>query len=418
MQIKGDIQSQTSRPPKHVIVLSAIRRAIDSGQYAAGDRLPDERQLADEFQVSRTTVRQALAELSKSGIVERLQGSGTYIRNDGGPRRLRPRLTHRLGSEPGHHPAVARQMVAILPVGPFARFSTYVGGVTAYAERSITQRNLRLVVRYVDDHASLPQIVQETCNDPAIIGGLVVGEVHEADAAAMVDACIPWVVVGDFVDASRSAPVIDQVSGDNYRLAELSTQTLLQQGCRRPALLASDPGIWRDEKISAFRTVCYSQGISAGDQIISELMPDTHHQQNASSYHHAVRERARQILDEWHRTDRWPDGVVIPGAALLPWIEQVRLHPQANRLRDCPLVAMDHDLHSRSLRGSIDHPNLSWCEIGISDVADQAVYRLLVNPRLGRSALRDYIRHVRVIGPHAGHEEPAAVSPTQTPSSV
>jgi len=416
MREKANIQAGVSRAPKHAIVLGVIRSAIESGQYVVGDRLPDERQLAEELQVSRTTVRQALDQLSKSGIVERLQGSGTYVRQGAGARPERPGPNRRLGAQ-APQPA-SKQMIAILAVGPFARFSTYVAGVLAHAERTITQRNLRLMVRYVDDRASLTQIIQETSSDPAVIGALIVGDVHETDTAVMVDACIPWVVVGDFVDASRNAPVIDQVSGDNYRLAELSTQTLLQQGCRRPALLASEPGIWRDEKISAFRTVCYSHGIAAGDQIIAELMPDAHRQRNASLYHQAVREQARQILDEWHRTDRWPDGVVIPGQALLSWIEQVRQHPQAGRLATCPLVAMDHDLHSRSLRGGIDHPNLSWCEIGISDVADQAVYRLLVNPRLGRSALRDYIRQIRVLGPNAGHDEPAAPSRVQTPSSV
>ena len=44
-----------------------------------GAVLPSERELCDEFNVSRGTARQALAELEKAGIVYRKQGRGTFV---------------------------------------------------------------------------------------------------------------------------------------------------------------------------------------------------------------------------------------------------------------------------------------------------------------------------------------------------
>ena len=41
--------------------------------------MPTERDLAERFAVSRTTVRQAIAELVVEGRLERTQGSGTYV---------------------------------------------------------------------------------------------------------------------------------------------------------------------------------------------------------------------------------------------------------------------------------------------------------------------------------------------------
>jgi DNA-binding FadR family transcriptional regulator len=56
-----------------------IERAIRAGTYAQGDRLPPERELAEQFGTSRNTVRQALHRLENARIVSRRKGSGTYV---------------------------------------------------------------------------------------------------------------------------------------------------------------------------------------------------------------------------------------------------------------------------------------------------------------------------------------------------
>jgi DNA-binding FadR family transcriptional regulator len=54
---------------------------IASGRYAIGDRLPAERELAVEHNVSRPTVREAIIALEVQGLVEVKIGSGAYVRN-------------------------------------------------------------------------------------------------------------------------------------------------------------------------------------------------------------------------------------------------------------------------------------------------------------------------------------------------
>jgi phosphonate metabolism transcriptional regulator PhnF len=48
-------------------------------QYTPGDRLPSEQELAAEFDVNRLTVRQALAELTLRGLVQTVQGKGSFV---------------------------------------------------------------------------------------------------------------------------------------------------------------------------------------------------------------------------------------------------------------------------------------------------------------------------------------------------
>lgn len=60
-------------------VAEGIRSMIQSGDLAPGTRLPSEHQLMRDYGVSRNTVRQALAELQLTNLVDRRQGKGTFV---------------------------------------------------------------------------------------------------------------------------------------------------------------------------------------------------------------------------------------------------------------------------------------------------------------------------------------------------
>jgi len=60
-------------------VAGAVAGGIAAGQYLVGSRLPSERDLAEEFGVSRPTVREAMIALEIRGLVEARPGSGIYV---------------------------------------------------------------------------------------------------------------------------------------------------------------------------------------------------------------------------------------------------------------------------------------------------------------------------------------------------
>jgi GntR family transcriptional regulator len=60
---------------------SSLKADILGRHYAAGQRIPAERQLCREYGVSRITVRHALSLLEKDGLVEKFQGKGSFIKN-------------------------------------------------------------------------------------------------------------------------------------------------------------------------------------------------------------------------------------------------------------------------------------------------------------------------------------------------
>ena len=71
------------QPPRrrrlHQDVAEQLRDAILDGRYRPGDKLPPERELADEFQVNRTSVREAIKVLEGLGLVSVRQGDGATV---------------------------------------------------------------------------------------------------------------------------------------------------------------------------------------------------------------------------------------------------------------------------------------------------------------------------------------------------
>ena len=65
--------------PAYIRIHDAIKVEIDRGEWKIGGRLPSERALSEQFQVSRMTLRQAISLLVEEGILERRPGSGTYV---------------------------------------------------------------------------------------------------------------------------------------------------------------------------------------------------------------------------------------------------------------------------------------------------------------------------------------------------
>jgi GntR family transcriptional repressor for pyruvate dehydrogenase complex len=60
-------------------VALAITEAIGAGRYPVGSRLPGERELAEEFKVSRPVIREAMIALEIRGLVTGRQGSGLFV---------------------------------------------------------------------------------------------------------------------------------------------------------------------------------------------------------------------------------------------------------------------------------------------------------------------------------------------------
>ena len=70
---------ETSKP-KYEQLKRFFLAELKSGHLKPGDSLPSEPKLASAFKVARSTIRQAFGELEQEGVIERIHGQGTFVR--------------------------------------------------------------------------------------------------------------------------------------------------------------------------------------------------------------------------------------------------------------------------------------------------------------------------------------------------
>ena len=65
--------------PYHYQLRELLRDEVASGRWEVGERLPSERELCETFNLSRTTIREAIDALVNEGLLRREKGRGTFI---------------------------------------------------------------------------------------------------------------------------------------------------------------------------------------------------------------------------------------------------------------------------------------------------------------------------------------------------
>ncbi|EJF88911.1 FadR/GntR family transcriptional regulator [Bartonella tamiae] len=92
-------------------IVRAIKEDIKKGLYKLGEKLPSERELAEIFNVSRTSIREAIIALEVSQIVQVKVGSGVYI--------SRTKMTHETHLAPKIHPLLEPYLKDHKEITPF-----------------------------------------------------------------------------------------------------------------------------------------------------------------------------------------------------------------------------------------------------------------------------------------------------------
>ena len=102
------IISSLSGQPIYRQIEDQIRSAILTGDLKAGEGLPSLRHLSRELRVSVLTVTRAYTELAQEGLVENIQGKGTFVA-DSGDKVMRQHLENRVQSLLGEAVDTARR---------------------------------------------------------------------------------------------------------------------------------------------------------------------------------------------------------------------------------------------------------------------------------------------------------------------
>lgn len=220
-------------------VVEALRAQLGTGEWKVGDRIPTEHALAEQLQVGRNTVREAVRVLVHAGLLRSRQGEGTFVVSTADPgdimrgvqrAGIRDVLELRIALEAEaarlaalrHEPADLDRMRAALDAQ----------AELEDAEGQPASGSLEL---YADHDIAFHKAVVEAAHNTALTAtyGWFSSSVREALVTALDDHAMPKIVHGDH------RAVLDAIASGDPDGAERATRALLEKPKRAvEALLA------------------------------------------------------------------------------------------------------------------------------------------------------------------------------------
>lgn len=211
------LKRTSNREALYLQIEKWMRTAIASQSLQAGDRLPTEAELCKRFDVSRSTVRQAISRLEREGTILRIRGKGTFLRQINAPA-----------------PVSAREKT----VGLIAcrKNDTLQMEVLLGLESAAKSRNYSVIFSCSGDSADgeLQEIERMLQRD---VQGMVVMPVSNCATTPgvqrLMEAKLPVVLVDRYLTDLQT----DYVTADNYAGAFHATEHLIILGYRRLAYI-------------------------------------------------------------------------------------------------------------------------------------------------------------------------------------
>jgi GntR family transcriptional regulator, arabinose operon transcriptional repressor len=203
------MSSSDSIPDKSHALRDRLVEEIRSGRQPAGTRMPSEWELARTWQVSRTTVRAALADLAQRGVIVRGQGRGTFVHED----------AERILSQ---RPEIAMRVALVMPAD---RISNYIIQSTLAAFHQHLDPRVQAAIFHHDE--LMPERYRQAGADLIIVDGR-----YDTASMAKLELMQPRLVI-----LNRPHPRLPYVYTDNKHGGELMASHLLAMGHRNIGIL-------------------------------------------------------------------------------------------------------------------------------------------------------------------------------------
>ena len=237
--------------PKYQQVLDLLSRDILAGKYTSGQRFPSEAALVRQFGTSRITVGRAVRELKDRGLVERIAGSGTYVRTRTVAKNAAPfgLLIPDLGETEIFEP-ICNGIAGAPRVGPHALLWGSIEPTQDAKEAQALKLCLQFIERKVSGVFFAPLELTPTKD-----------ETNHAIVQALEKARIPIVLLDRCFLPFPKRSKHDLVGIDHRRAGYLITEHLLKLGCRGIVFVGySDGAPSVGARIMGFREALLSFG--------------------------------------------------------------------------------------------------------------------------------------------------------------
>lgn len=197
-------------------LIGYFREVILDGVINEGSKLPSEQELAEQYNISRGTVRQALDVLAGEGLIERTRGKGTFVR----PLALSTRRENK---------NTKKRIGLVFSSSPGEQFTN---NILKGVEQATSARGYQFKITYCDEsQEQLARDITGFLNDnvAGIISIPVSGVTFDPSIAKLKQDGVPVVLVDRYLSDLN----LDHVVSDNFAGSYRITEHLILQGYER-----------------------------------------------------------------------------------------------------------------------------------------------------------------------------------------
>jgi len=213
--------------PLYQQIYNYVVDEIKSEKFKSGDRIPSEKELAEEFKVSRITSKKALEMLMKNGLITRMPGRGSYVMEDAG------RIANSLHEVEQTIKKKETLFGIILPDFSESYGMTLLSGI----ERQASEENCFVVIKRSYGQQDIEEAVIDSLLDLGVDGIIVMpvhGEHYNPKILRLILDGFPVVSV----DRCLSGIPVSFVGTDNLNASKKAIDYLLELGHTSIAVLS------------------------------------------------------------------------------------------------------------------------------------------------------------------------------------
>ncbi|QYR22348.1 substrate-binding domain-containing protein [Paenibacillus sp. sptzw28] len=275
------------RQPLYIQIQRYFKELISSGKLSAEDKIPSEKELMEQFNVSRITVANALAQLAKEGWIYRIPGRGSFVNKDAQQLskdlpRVEPRNDDR-GAAVKSAPLPSRKMIGFLIPSIFDFFAIrLIKGLNQVLEDT----EYYLVIQFTNNSKEREeQAILELIRNGAV--GLIVfpsdAENYNEEILALKLRQFPFVLIDRYFPGVET----NFVCSDGSLGAQLAVNHLWDLGHRKIAICSDSPlpTLSVEHRISGYMEALKQKGVLIDPSLI---LTEFHVDYNKINEEHAL----------------------------------------------------------------------------------------------------------------------------------
>lgn len=238
--------------PKYQQVKEIVREEISKRKLKPGDRIPPEERIAEKYEVSLGTVRQAMAELVNEGLIYKEQGKGTFVAE----KKKEKTFTIGLLLTDIGNPFFSQLARSIQEKAHLLKYSVVYYSTNDQLSRVAESINM-LIKRRVDGVILVPILKKKREEE-------LIQKLKEND--------IPFV----YLDRYLNKPTSDYIITDNFSGVRQGMEYLISLGHKRIGCISAQPYVRMKQRVKAYEKIVKEYNLVTEDSLvqISDLLDD------------------------------------------------------------------------------------------------------------------------------------------------